>query len=237
MPAPVLDAGRPLLTFYDDETGERTELTAVEMGEWAARTAALLRDGCGLGPGCRAAVLLPPHWQTAVVLMGAWAAGVAVSVRLAATAGLPSVELGGDEPLDAVFVDRRRADDWLEEVPAATYQFVLGSGPAIFGYRDYLAEVAGYPAAVSGYAGVRRTDPASVDGTTYHQWGTLAREVAGVLDLRAGDRVLIDAAEHEHPVKWLLAPLAAGATIVLCANLNRATLEARLTAESVTRVL
>ena len=40
---------RPLLTYYDDATGERTALTASQLGGWAARTAGLLRDGCGLG--------------------------------------------------------------------------------------------------------------------------------------------------------------------------------------------
>ncbi len=58
-----------------------------------------------------------------------------------------------------------------------------------------------------------------------------------MLDLRAGDRLLIDAAEHEHPLKWLLAPLAAGASVVLCANLDPATVAARTAAEGVTRIL
>ena len=34
----------------------------------------------GPGPGDRAAVLLPPHWQTAAVLLGCWAAGLAVDL-------------------------------------------------------------------------------------------------------------------------------------------------------------
>src|SRR5688500_15045323 len=82
----VAGADRPLLTYHDDVTGERTSLTARELGGWAARTTGLLRDGCGLAAGSRAAVLLPPHWQTAAVLLGAWAAGVAVSYRGWATA-------------------------------------------------------------------------------------------------------------------------------------------------------
>jgi hypothetical protein len=76
-----------------------------------------------------------------------------------------------------------------------------------------------------------------LDGTTFREWGSLAHEVAASLDLRAGDRVLIDVAEHEHPFKWLLAPLAVGASVVLCANLDPATLDARAAAERVTRVL
>ena len=120
-------ADRPLLTYYDDATGERTELSAVTLGSWAARTAALVSHGCGLMRGDRAAVLLPPHWQTAAVLLGTWAAGVSVSVRLAATAGLPATG-PDDEPPDVVFVTRGRLDDWLEDVPQARHRFVLRIG-------------------------------------------------------------------------------------------------------------
>jgi uncharacterized protein (TIGR03089 family) len=215
----AVDADRPLLTYYDDATGERTELSAVTLGGWAARTAGLLREGCGLGIGSRAAVLLPAHWQTAAVLLGAWSAGVAVSFRLAATAGLPVLEPGTDEPLDATFV----ANDRLGEVPS--------------GYRDYITEVRRYTDNLPTYALVRRTDPASLDGTSYQQWGSIAQDIAASLDLRAGDRLLLDAAEHEHPVKMLLAPLAAGASVVLCANLDREAVASRAAAEHVTRIL
>jgi uncharacterized protein (TIGR03089 family) len=238
------DADHPLLTYYDDATGERTELSAVALGGWAARTAGLLHEGCGLGVGSRAAVLLPPHWQTAAVLLGAWSAGVAVSFRLTATAGLPVLEPGADEPLDVTFVARDRLDNWLEDVPEAHHRFVLGLAPAAaalrevpVGYRDYIAEVGRYTDSLPAYELVRRTDPASVDGTSYQQWGSIAQSIAASLDLRAGDRLLVDAAEHEHPVKWLLAPLAAGASVVLCANLDRDVVASRAAAEHITRML
>lgn len=249
LPVPAADgsvagADAPLLTYYDDATGERTVLTAAELGGWAARTAALLHEGCGLGAGSRVAVLLPPHWQTAAVLLGAWSAGVAVSFRGRATTGLAALGPGADEPLDATFVAADRLDDWLENVPDARHRFVLGLAPhaAVLpdvptGYRDYLAEVVGYPGSLPAYASFRRTDAASVDGTTYEEWGRLAHILAGQFGLRAGDRLLVDAAESEEPVKWLLAPLSAGASVVLCANLDPAALAARVAAEGITRVL
>jgi uncharacterized protein (TIGR03089 family) len=237
------DAGRPVLTYYDDATGERTELSAAALGGWASRTAGLLHEGCGLGVGDRVAVLLPPHWQTAAVLLGAWSAGLAVSFRLWATAGLSMSGPGDDEALDAVFVARSRLDSWLEQVPEARHRFVLGlaSGGVLdelpAGYQDYLAEVRRYTDSLPAYAPVRRGDAATVDGTTFREWGALAHELAASLDLRAGDRVLIDVAEHEHPLKWLLAPLSVGASVVLCANLDPAMVDARAAAEHVTRVL
>ena len=39
------DPTRPLLTFYDDATGERTELSGATLANWVAKTANLLVDG------------------------------------------------------------------------------------------------------------------------------------------------------------------------------------------------
>lgn len=241
--APEAEADRPLLTYCDDATGERTELTAAALGGWVARTASLLRDGCGLTSGDRAAVLLPPHWQTAAVLLGAWSIGVAVSFRPWATAGLTPTGQGDSEPLDAVFVARHRLDSWLETVPEARHRFVLDlaahgavADEVPEGYRDYLAEVRRYPDTPPAYRAIRYTDPASPDGTSYQQWAEVARGVAASRGLRAGGRLLVDVATQEQPVIWLLAPLVAGASILLCANLERDALDARIVAEGVTHV-
>lgn len=239
----IAGAERPMLTYYDDVTGERTELTTVALGSWAARTAELLREGCRLEAGDRAAILLPPHWQTAAVLLGAWSAGITVSFRPWATAGLTPQD-GADEPLDAVFVSQTRLDSWLEIVPQAHHRFVLGLAPDAApldqvptGYRDYLTELRRYPGNPPAYESIRPTDPASPDGTSYQQWATIAESIAASLDLHQGDRLLVDTAQHEQPVEWLLAPLTAGASVVLCANLNHSTLEARIAAEGITRLL
>ena len=68
----------PRITYYDDATGERIELSTVTLANWAAKTANLLRDELGAGPGSRIAVLLPAHWQTAAVLLGVWYIGAEV---------------------------------------------------------------------------------------------------------------------------------------------------------------
>ncbi|WP_422774256.1 TIGR03089 family protein [Plantactinospora sp. WMMC1484] len=236
--------GRPLLTYLDGATGERTELSAEALGQWVARTANMLVQDCRLGVGARAAVLLPPHWQTAAVLLGTWSAGVSVSFHGAATAGLPQLGPGVEEPFDVTYAALPRIDDWLDHVPEAHHRFALGLArdaapmpepPA--GYRDYLAEVRRHDADLRPYVPLRPDDAASVDGTSYADWGRLARELADHFELRPGDRVLVDAAAHEHPVKWLLAPLAAGASVLLCANLDPAAVRQHGRAERVTRVL
>ena len=68
----------PRITYYDDATGERIELSAVTLANWAAKTGNLLRDELGAGPASRVAVLLPAHWQTAAVLFGVWWIGADV---------------------------------------------------------------------------------------------------------------------------------------------------------------
>lgn len=246
LPALAADPDRVVLTYYDDATGERTELSALALGEWVTRTTNLLHHGCGLRPGDRAAVLLPPHWQTAAVLLGTWSAGISVSFEGFATAGLPRVGLGSAGPFDVTYVSNARVGSWLEDVPDARHRFVLGLAPGAAslaevdvpeGYRDYVTEVRGHDPNLRPQVPVDRADAASVDGTSYEEWGRLAQELASILDFQLGDRILIDAAEHEHPVKWLLAPLAAGASVVLCANLDPARLADRREAERVTRVL
>ena len=235
--AATTGAAHPVLTYYDDATGERTDLTADALAGWAGRVARLLHEGCGLTTGDRAAVLLPPHWQTAAVLLGAWAANVSVSFRLAATAGLAAVGPNEDEPFEAVFAACDRIDDWLDHVPTARHRFALfNDGDVPDGYRDLLVALEPYGGTLPGYATLRASDAASVDGTTYREWGGLARVLAEQHGWHPGDRVLVDAAAHEHAVFWLLAPFAAGVSVVLCANLDRGRLDERIAAERVTRV-
>ena len=58
----------PLLTWYDLATGERVELSHRTFDGWVAKTAGLLRDVVGLGPGATVAIDLPLHWLLAVQL-------------------------------------------------------------------------------------------------------------------------------------------------------------------------
>jgi uncharacterized protein (TIGR03089 family) len=90
--ASALERDTPVIVYYDDATGERAALSGSALRTWSARTANLLGSACGLGHGNLAAVLLPPHWQTAAVLFGAWSAGLSTEFQGLATAGLSRVE-------------------------------------------------------------------------------------------------------------------------------------------------
>lgn len=60
------------MTWYDDATGERIELSVTTAANWAAKTANLLAEddvtSVRLDP--------PAHWLTVVATLGAWVAGL-----------------------------------------------------------------------------------------------------------------------------------------------------------------
>jgi len=74
------DGTRPLLTWYDDSSGERVELSVATAANWAAKTANLLADEHGLSPGDTISLGPPSHWLSVVAALGAWTAGIAVDV-------------------------------------------------------------------------------------------------------------------------------------------------------------
>jgi acyl-coenzyme A synthetase/AMP-(fatty) acid ligase len=83
-------------------------------------------------------------------------------------------------------------------------------------------------------------DDRAVAGPVERSHLAVCRDAAGraaELGIGPGDRVLVDATTHPEPADWLLAPLAVGASVVLCGNLDPGRLAARVDAEKVTVVL
>jgi uncharacterized protein (TIGR03089 family) len=73
------DGTRPLVTFYDDATGERIELSVTTYANWVAKTAGLAQDELDLERGGLVLVDLPTHWLGAVWLGAAWSLGLTVT--------------------------------------------------------------------------------------------------------------------------------------------------------------
>lgn len=78
--------GRPAVTFYDQATGERVELSWTTTANWVAKCANLLADELDVAPGDPVAIDLPLHWQSMVLLLAGWQVGGLVLVG-SATAG------------------------------------------------------------------------------------------------------------------------------------------------------
>lgn len=70
---------RPLVTFYDDATGERVELSVVTYANWVAKTAGLLQDELDVARGATVLVDLPTHWLGPVWLGAVWSVGGCVT--------------------------------------------------------------------------------------------------------------------------------------------------------------
>lgn len=88
----------PLVTFYDDATGERVELSAVTTANWVAKTANFLVDDLDAEPGTGVRIGLPTHWLRPVWLLSAWAVGAVVTDH-DAEIGVSGPDLVADEPL------------------------------------------------------------------------------------------------------------------------------------------
>jgi uncharacterized protein (TIGR03089 family) len=133
------DPGRPLVTFYDDSTGERVELSVATYATWVAKTAALLADELDVERGDLVLVDLPTHWLGPVWLGAAWTLGAVVTDDLAAVSAA-RVVVCGPETLDGHAASGRPVVA-LSLLPMAAR--LPGSVPA--GVVDYGAVVWGQP--------------------------------------------------------------------------------------------
>jgi uncharacterized protein (TIGR03089 family) len=235
------DPARPLVTFYDDSTGERVELSATTLDNWVAKTANLLQEEFDVGPGSTVAVALPVHWQTAAVLLGVWSCGAAVLDGAAE-------DDGGLVGVDVVLASQDRLaaleEDETDVELVGLSLHPLGAG--MTGYagsaRDFALEVRTAGDRFTPWTAPDPASPGLLAGGLELTLGGLV-EAAAELGARLGigpeDRVLVDAqvAAEAGPVAWLLAPLSAGASLVLCRYPFAERLPARAAAERVTATL
>ncbi|HEX3812013.1 MAG TPA: TIGR03089 family protein [Mycobacteriales bacterium] len=227
------DPTRPLLTFYDDATGERVELSATTLAGWVAKTAGLAQDELAVEPGDSVAVLLPAHWQTAAILLACWSVGAVLVPEPASAA--------------AVFCDEPHLADVRAAKPGEIVALSLAPLGRPFtrppeGALDYSAVVPSQPDVFIPYADIAGDVPAFRTNTNS---GTAAEVVeesrasARRQGISSSDRVLTTRSWNGF-ADWrddFLAPLAAGASIVLCANADPAALDRRADTERATIVL
>jgi len=237
--AVVADPTRPLITFYDDATGERTELSGATLANWVAKTANLLVDGCALEPAMIAAVRLPAHWQTAAVLLGCWSAGLAVDFD--GTAGpLAAVSFVAADRLTQLFEDESFAA--LRSAGTETFGLALAPlagpmhPPPPDGVLDYVLEVRRHGDHFASLVPSGRETVAIAEEppTTHGDLITAAASRAERGGLGAGARVLVDGDVYPDPLDWLVTPLVARASVVLCRHLDNTKLQSRLVEERAT---
>ncbi|MCL7380603.1 TIGR03089 family protein [Streptomyces sp. 35G-GA-8] len=228
------DPARPLVTFYDDATGERVELSVATFANWVSKTANLLQGDLAAAPGDRLALLLPAHWQSAVWLLACSSVGVTVEIG-GDPAGADLV-VSGPDTLDA-------ARACHGERVALALRPLGGRFPQPpEGFVDYAVEVPGQGDRFAPFAPVDPDESALiVGGTELSAAQLVARAGADAVErgLTPGSRLLSGLAydSWDGLSAGLYAPLAAGGSVVLCRNpgkLSAQELEQRVTSERVT---
>lgn len=133
------DAARPLVTFYDDATGERIELSVATYANWVAKTCGLVQDELDIERGGTVLLDLPTHWLAAVWLGAAWSLGLTVTTDPGAD---PELVVCGPDTTD------RYADRADQRPVVAVSLLPLGgrfTEPLPPGVTDYGAVVLGQP--------------------------------------------------------------------------------------------
>jgi uncharacterized protein (TIGR03089 family) len=218
------DAARPRLTFYDDATGERVELSTTTLANWVSKTVNFLVVTCGVEPGSRVSLHLPRHWLLAVWVLAADAVGAEIVVGAVAPAPIVDVAVVGPEILSTA-----------PPLPDADEVVACSLLPMAAPFRDPL------PAAVHDFSVEVRAMPDQVAGPIGHSGplGELAEHQASALGLSDTDRVaaLGPDPDQDALVREWLAPLAAGASVLWVRNPDGARCVGRWEAERVTAVV
>ncbi|HEX3929300.1 MAG TPA: TIGR03089 family protein [Nocardioides sp.] len=194
------DPGRPLVTFYDDATGERTELSVATWATWVAKVSSLLTDELDVEHGSRLLVDLPAHWLGTVVLGAAWACGI---------------EVVWDGEADAVVTGPGTLGRWAPEagrIPVVATALLPLAGPFADGVpaevHDLGLEVWSQPDAYVAY-------PAPAD----HDLAVAGTTQAELWAVGSPDRLLSEANPASRAgLPCLTVPLAGGGSLVLVRN-------------------
>jgi len=222
------DPGRPLVTFYDEATGERVELSVTTYANWVAKTASLLTEEHDLERGQRLAVDLPTHWLGPVFLGAAWSVGLAV--------------VGPDDHADAVVCGPASLDRWAavaDRLPVLACSLLpLGvrfAEPVPASVHDVGIEVWSQPDAFTAW-----DPPGPGDLTTAATYGershaeTWSAATAGRL-LSDGGRLLSEANPASPPgIATFTEPLARGGSLVLVVHSGPERLQTTYVAERAT---
>ncbi len=205
------DGGRPFITFYDESTGERVELSVTTYANWVAKTASLLVEEHDLERGDVLRVDLPLHWLTPVFLGAAWTAGLTVAL-----------DDDGDEP-DAVVTGPAGVDRWssyAEDLPVLACSLlpmgVRFEQPLPAGVWDVGVEVWSQPDAFLAHDPPVENDLAvrRGGGATTHR--ELWRSAAAGSLLADGGRLMVVAGPASPPeLATITEPLARRGSVVL----------------------
>jgi uncharacterized protein (TIGR03089 family) len=221
------DPGRPLVTFYDDATGERIELSVTTYANWVAKTASLAQDELDLTRGNTLRLDLPTHWLGPVWLGAAWSLGLTVTTGAAdlVVCGPAGVhEYAGNSDAVVAISLRPLGGRFTDALPDG----VIDYGAVVFGQPDAFLP---YDAPAGDDVSWQEADST----TTQADLLAAAADADLVLD---GHRLITDVNPCSHfGSATLLGPLQGGGGTVWVANPDEATWEHKRESERATSVL
>ncbi len=204
------EPSRPFVTYYDEATGERAELSVRSLANWVAKTHFLLIDELALGPGDAAFIALPAHWISVPAVLGCLTAGLALTTDPAAAS------VGFVAPATADLA--RGIPDVYAIAPSSP---AVGFGAEVpDGVSDYVVAVRPQADAWAGVHLVATPSDPGIDARSRADVVADARARAGDLGIAAGAR-LLSTRDWSGPSEWidtLLLPLAVGGSIVYVRN-------------------
>ncbi|MER7559976.1 TIGR03089 family protein [Nocardioides sp. NPDC126508] len=213
--------GGPFVTFYDEASGERQELSTTTYANWVAKASGLLVDEHGLERGDSIRIDLPAHWLATVFLGAAWNTGLVVT---------------DSESPDAVVCGPDTLETWAEgagkrpTLACSLLPFgVRFADPLPQGVHDVGIEVWGQP---DGFIPV---DPPAADDTATSWSGAETSQADLFGGGGNGTRLLSTAAPASPEGAELLASLlAGGGSLVLVTNASEERLSAVASSERAT---
>jgi uncharacterized protein (TIGR03089 family) len=228
------DPGRPLVTYYDEASGERTELSVATYANWVAKAGSLLVAEVGLERGDRLRIELPAHWMTLVFLGAAWSTGLVVT-DAAGDGGRPDAVVTGPDGLERW---SPYAAGGLPVLACALLPLgVRFPEPLPAGVRDVGAEIWSQPDSFGPWDPPVGADPAvALDGIALTQQDMWEAATAGTpIGSSGGDRLLSEVNPASPPgLSSFTGPLATGGSVVLVAHADPDRLAAIAAAERVT---
>lgn len=198
------DTSRPLITFYDESTGERVELSVATVANWVSKTANMLQDSLGADETTTVRQRLPVHWESCTWLLACWSVGCVVTFEHDADVDLAVVGPRGWEGEDA------------DDIVALSLR-PLGARfaePLPAGIVDYNAEVLGHGDHFTPHLPPGDETPAlrRTDGEVSH--ARLVHETSNRVDDHAR-MLLVGDHDQDEQAMALLTTLGAAGSLVL----------------------
>jgi uncharacterized protein (TIGR03089 family) len=205
------DRSRPRFTSHTP--AGRTELSGAALLNWGAKAAGLLVDELGADAADEVLVRTPAHWQTAGILIGTWWAGLTITDRDAPGIAAAFVPPFGDAVADEVFV-------------VSGHPLGLAARDLAGHQRDYTTSVLGQ---ADRFTPRFDPDPASAirSGDRALSVAALRSAIRAPSGITTNQRVLTAGTwslDGGVPavVTLLLRPLAVGASVIHCIDLDPA---------------